>query len=170
LINPDTGPAVTGFIDWEMAGFRPLWLAAVAAGWFNNDSERFLMTDFQRCCGNDVDETPADAVVRAHFRLRLAALDEQIHRHHVQGIELRALFYACCNESGGNTEMWLEKYIDHEWPFERRGDFSIDLMAGIWERIDLQDNYMFKSLELSLRNTLTLDINRLKVSGPNRVP
>jgi hypothetical protein len=100
------------------------------------------MTDFQRSRGNHVDETPADAVVRARFRLRLAALDEWIYRHHVQEMELRALFYTCCNESGGNTEMWLEKYMDHEdheWPFERRGDFPIDLMAWIWERIDLQD-------------------------------
>ena len=91
-----------------MAGFRPSWLAAVAVGWFNDDSERFLMTDFQSSRGNHVDETPADAVVRARFRLRLAALDERIYRHHVQEMELRALFYACCNESGGNTEMWLE--------------------------------------------------------------
>jgi hypothetical protein len=28
LIDPDTG-AVTGIIDWEMAGFCPAWLAAV---------------------------------------------------------------------------------------------------------------------------------------------
>ena len=31
LIDPKTG-AITGVIDWEMAGFRPAWLAAVAAG------------------------------------------------------------------------------------------------------------------------------------------
>jgi hypothetical protein len=57
---------------------------------------------------------PVDAVVRTHFRLRLAALDERIFRHHLQGIELRALFCACCNEKGGNAEMWLEKYVDNE--------------------------------------------------------
>jgi len=84
-------------------------------------------------------KTPSDAVVRAHFRLRLAELDERIFRHHVQGIELRALFYACCNECAGNTEIWLEKYMDHEWPVKRRGDFPVDLMAWIWERIDLED-------------------------------
>jgi hypothetical protein len=67
----------------------------------------------------------------------LAALDERLLRHHVQGIELRALFYNCCNESGGNTEMWLEKYMDHEWPSKRRGKFPFDLMAWIEERIDL---------------------------------
>jgi len=122
-----------------MAGFRPAWLAAVGAGWFDDDLERFLMTDFQSCRGNHADETSADAALRAHFRLRLAALDERIFLHHLQGIELRALFYACCNEYGGNTEIWLEKYMDQEWPLERRGEFPIDLMAWIWERIELDD-------------------------------
>jgi hypothetical protein len=49
-------------------------------------------------------------MVRAHFRLRLAELDERIFRHHLQGIELRALFYACCNESEGNTG-WKSTWI-----------------------------------------------------------
>ena len=138
LIDPSTG-AVTGVIDWEMAGFRPPWLAAVGADWFDDDSERFIMTDFQSCRGNHADDTPADAVVSAHFRLRLAALDERIFRHHLQGIELRALFYACCNEFGSNTETWLEKYRDQEWSLERRGDFPIDLMACFLERLDLED-------------------------------
>ena len=44
LINPDTGE-ITGVIDWEMANFRPPWLAAVAGGWFNDDSEHFLMSE-----------------------------------------------------------------------------------------------------------------------------
>lgn len=114
LIDPGTGE-ITGIIDWEMAGFRPAWLSAVAAGWFNDDSERFLMTDDQSARGDYSEETPTDALVRAHFRLKLAELDEELFRHHLQGIELRALFYACCNEYAGNTEIWLEKYNDH-WP------------------------------------------------------
>ena len=61
LIDPDTG-AVTGLIDWEMAGFRPAWLAAVGGGWFNDDSERFLMTDFQSSRDNYAEETPADVI------------------------------------------------------------------------------------------------------------
>jgi hypothetical protein len=141
LIDPATG-AVTGVIDWEMAGFRPAWLAAIAGGWFDDDSERFLMSDFQSSRGNHADETPADAALRAHFRLRVAALDAQLFRHHLQGIELRALFYACCNECDGNTEMWLEKYKDQEWVVGRRGDFPFDLMAWIEERLDLEDRWV----------------------------
>jgi hypothetical protein len=65
------------------------------------------MTDFQsgRASGNYIDETPTDAfwLVRAHFRLELAELDEELFRHHVQGTELRALYYACCYEYPGWT-------------------------------------------------------------------
>ena len=61
LIDPDTG-AVTGLIDWEMAGFRPAWLAAVGGGWFNDDLERFLMTDFQSSRDNYAGDTPMDAI------------------------------------------------------------------------------------------------------------
>jgi hypothetical protein len=136
LVDPGTGE-ITGIIDWEMAGFRPVWLAAVGGGWFDDDSERFLMTDDQQSHGNHVDETPMDAIAHAHFRLRLAALDEELFRHHVQGCELRAFFYSCCNEYAGNTEVWLEKYSDHEWPVGRRGPFPFDLIAWIHEQIDL---------------------------------
>jgi hypothetical protein len=107
--------AITGIIDWEMAGFRPAWLSAVAAGWFNDDFDRFLMSAHQIRHGNYIDEIPTgtDALVRARFRLKLAELDEELFRHYVQGIELRALFYACCDEYPGNTQVWLGKYNEH---------------------------------------------------------
>lgn len=58
LIDPNTG-AITGVIDWEMARFRPACIAGVGGGWFDDGSERFLMTDFHCCRGNHVDETPS---------------------------------------------------------------------------------------------------------------
>jgi Phosphotransferase enzyme family len=54
LIDPDTG----AIIDWEMTGFCPAWLSVVAAGWFNDDSECFLMTDDQNVRGDYSNETP----------------------------------------------------------------------------------------------------------------
>ena len=57
LIDPDTG-VISGIVDWEMAGFRPAWLSAVAAGLFDDDSERFLMTDDQSERGNYSNEDP----------------------------------------------------------------------------------------------------------------
>lgn len=124
LIDPDTG-VITGIVDWEMAGFRPAWLSAVAAGWFNDDSECFFMNEYQGGRGNYGDD-PTDALVRAHFRLKLAELDEELFRHHLQGIEQRAFFYACCHEYSSNTELWLKKYGDHGWPTGRRGPFPFD--------------------------------------------
>ena len=144
LINPDTGE-ITGIIDWEMAGFRPPWLAAVAGGWFNDDWERFLMSEHQSSPGNYQDETPTDAVVRAQFRLRLAALDEDLYRHHLQGCELRALFYTCCNNLPGNTDAYLSKYHELVWPMARRGPFPFDYIAWwleqnkLWHKERLQE-------------------------------
>src|SRR5882762_1231291 len=62
LIDPNRG-AVTGIIDWEMAGFRSAWLAAVGGGWFDDDSAlhnvRFPTWSWQLrrrnsslCCGS----------------------------------------------------------------------------------------------------------------------
>jgi len=138
LINPDIGE-ITGVIDWEMAGFRPPCLAAATGGWFNDDSERFLMSEHQSARGDYKDETPTDTVVRAKFRLQVVAMHEDLYRHHLQGVELRAFFYTCCNEYPANTEIWLEKYKDLEWSTERRGPFPFDLTAGQWEQIELWD-------------------------------
>jgi hypothetical protein len=62
LIDPDTG-AVTGLIGWQMAGFRPAWLAAVAPGWSDNNFERFPMISDQTSRGNYTDDTPQDTIV-----------------------------------------------------------------------------------------------------------
>jgi len=61
-------------------------------------------------------------------------MDENLYRHHLQGIELRAIFNTCCNELPANTEGWLEKYKDLEWSTERRGQFPFDYMAWWWEK------------------------------------
>jgi len=138
LIDPDTGE-ITGIIDWEMAGFRPPWLAAVAGGWFNDGSERFMMSEHQTARGDYKDDTPTDAIIRAQFRLRLATMHEDLYRHYLQGIELRALFYACCNEFPGNAEGWLAKYMELEWPTKRRGPFPFDFLTWVIEKDDLRN-------------------------------
>ena len=144
LIDPDTG-AVTGLIDWEMAGSRPAWLAAVGGGWFNDDSERFLMTFEQSSRDNYAEETPTDAITRASFRLRLAALDEKLFRHYLLGLELRALFYACCYEFAGNAEGWLIKYEEHEWSVKQRGPFPFDIWAWVKERAFFEHEFVVQT-------------------------
>jgi hypothetical protein len=78
------------------------------------------MSEHQTSRGNYKGKTPADAIVRAPFRLRLAALNEDLYCHHIEGYELRALFY---------TEMYLSKYKDLEWSMAQRGPFPFDYMA-----------------------------------------
>jgi hypothetical protein len=145
LIDPDTGK-ITGVVDWEMAGFRPPWLAAVAAGWFDDDFERFLVTSDQASRGNYTDDNHQDSLIRAHFRLNLAALNENLLHHYIHGVELRAVFYACCNEYAGNTRVWLDKYQEHEWPTHRRGAFPFDYLAWLDEILDIEDQFVALSL------------------------
>jgi hypothetical protein len=66
------------------------------------------VTSDQDFRGDHVDQTPADAMVQAHFPLTLSSLDPDLFRHHLLGIELTALFYACCNEYGGNKGLIRE--------------------------------------------------------------
>ena len=144
LFNPDTG-AVTGLIDWEMAGFCPAWLAAVGGGWFDDDLDRFLMTFEQSLRDNYAEETPTDAITRASFRLRLAALDEKLFRHYLLGLELRALFYACCYEFAGNAEGWLINYEEHEWSVKQRGPFPFDIWAWVKERAFFEHEFVVQT-------------------------
>jgi hypothetical protein len=137
LVDPTTG-AVTGVIDWEMSGFRPAWLMATAPEWFNDDVDRFLMSSFQESPRNYANETPADALVRAHFRRTLASLDQDFFRHYLQGMELRAFFHSCCNVYESNTMVWLGKYMKQEWP-ARRGPFPFDYWTWIEEKLLLEE-------------------------------
>ncbi|KAF8498285.1 hypothetical protein JB92DRAFT_3125410 [Gautieria morchelliformis] len=133
LIDPETG-AITGVLDWEMAGFRPAWLAAVAGGWFDDDSERFIMSEMESERGDCRNDTPGDAITRARFRLRLAALDKSLFRHYQQGVELRALLYACRTDRYTDAYVWLGSYhMTEQWPEEQRGPLPYDFVAWLGE-------------------------------------
>ncbi|KAF8498287.1 kinase-like domain-containing protein [Gautieria morchelliformis] len=132
LIDPETG-AITGVLDWEMAGFRPAWLAAVAGGWFDDDSERFIMSEMESERGDYRNDTPGDAITRARFRLRLAALDKSLFRHYQQGVELRALLYACRTDRYMDAYVWLGSYHMTEWPEQQRGPLPYDFAEWLGE-------------------------------------
>jgi hypothetical protein len=103
LLDPKTG-AVTGIIDWEMAGFRPAWLAAAYPTWFDDDSCRFLVEDHQDEPDGYGDETEDDARLRQHFNTEIEARNQELFQHNRQGVELRAMFYNLCNQYPGNVE------------------------------------------------------------------
>jgi hypothetical protein len=88
-------------------------------------------------CGDYIGDMPTDALVCALVCLKLTELDRELF-HHLQGIKLRAFFYACCDKYAGNTEIWLRKYKDHEWPTDCRGPFPFDYMTWVCERLALE--------------------------------
>ena len=147
LIDPNTG-GVTAVIDWEMAGFCPLWLAAVATGWFNDDSELFLISDLQLLCQScrrsinwRCDSCPLP---------QLAVLDQRDLSPPPSGINLKAV-----------------ETLEYDWSSARitsgRGNFPFDLMAWINERIDLGEQV---SVQVSLmQSILSFDFNSVKANG-----
>ena len=138
LLDPDTG-AVTGIIDWEMAGFRPAWLAAAYPTWFDDDSCRFVMEDHQDSGPNGYgDETEDDAQLRQHFNTEMEARNRYLFLHNGQGVELRAIFYNLCNEFPGIVETWFEPYEMYHWDADTR-PFPFDLMQWIKDRCCLWD-------------------------------
>ena len=77
--------------------------------------------------------------------MRLATLDENLFCHYLLGLELRALFYACCNEFAGNAEIWLIKYEEHEWSVKQRGPFPFDVTAWVTERAVLEHRFVMQT-------------------------
>ncbi|GLB39087.1 hypothetical protein LshimejAT787_0602490 [Lyophyllum shimeji] len=135
LVDPSTG-RITGVVDWEMAGFRPAWLAAVSAGWFNDDARRFLMTDDMEEREGYDDESTDDTELREELRSKLKERSEELWFHNWEGVELRAIFYNLCQRVPGKAELWLQKYKQHEWP-KSRGDFPFDVMEWVREQLEL---------------------------------
>ena len=131
--------AVTGVIDWEMAGFRPAWLAAACPAWFNDDSCRFLVEDHQNGPDGYGDETEDDARLRQYFNTEMEARNQELFKHNRQGVELRAMFYNLCNQYPANVQGWLEKYEKYHWDVDTRGPFPFDLMQWIVDRLDMWD-------------------------------
>lgn len=136
LVDPSTGH-ITGLIDWEMAGFRPSWLAAVSPGWFNDDSCRFLVTDDQSDAEGYDQDTPEDAELRLYFQDQLRLGSSELYKNWFDGVELRAIFYNLCHEYAGNAEVWLEKYSEKQWPDER-GDFPFDYWGWMKAKLGVE--------------------------------
>ncbi|KIJ47733.1 hypothetical protein M422DRAFT_248739 [Sphaerobolus stellatus SS14] len=103
LIDPETG-AVTGLIDWEMAGFRPPWLAAVASEWFNDDRRHILIEggcNLSECTWRL--EGFDDQRLRAFFRMELWKNNELLYHHNVLGVEYRGFLREIMAKEEENT-------------------------------------------------------------------
>ena len=136
MVDPDSG-AITGVIDWEMAGFRPAWLCATSLTWFDDDLCRFVAEDHQHGPDGYGNDTETDTMLRQVFLAELEAHNPALLEHNRKGVELRAMFYNLCRESTGNMIGWIEKYEQYEWNVTERGQFPFEVLKWVGDQLDL---------------------------------
>jgi hypothetical protein len=138
LIDPQTG-AVTAILDWETAGFAPIWAENLASNWLNEDPERFLYGCDDP--GNFEEDTKSEASLRALFRKLLQKADPDLFVCFRGGVEFRCLLSAAADRSitdGGQTYTWLSNYYDKNyWVDQRRGPFPFDFEAWALDYWDM---------------------------------
>ena len=130
MVDPASG-AVTGLVDWEMAGFRPAWLCATSGTWFDDDSCRFLVEGNQDGPDGYGEDTETDTRLRQVFLAELEAHNPTLLEHNRKGVELRAMFYNLCNEYTSNTMLWIEKHKKYHWDVTGRGQFPFDMQRWV---------------------------------------
>ncbi|KAJ3788224.1 kinase-like domain-containing protein [Lentinula aff. detonsa] len=133
LIDPQSG-AITGIIDWEAAGFQPLWAEVLGVEWFKEDDQRFLIGS--NGPGEFKDDTaPEDIQLRAFFRHHLHRKNPDLFSCFVGGAELRAVLYAAVDDPRplGETDIFLHKYHNlGYWKEGHRGAFP----SWTWRHLD----------------------------------
>ncbi|KIJ31397.1 hypothetical protein M422DRAFT_266935 [Sphaerobolus stellatus SS14] len=131
--------AVTGIIDWEMAGFRPAWLAAVASEWFNDDRRCFATEEGRSLSECSLDNKSFyDQRLRAFFRLQMWKNNELLFRYNWSGKESRRFFGCGCNSKDWWAESRLLVYEERFWKTSRRGPFPFDITTWLLWRMEQQ--------------------------------
>lgn len=119
---------VTALLDWECAGFKPLWSDGFQRLWFNDDLRRFICRIYHpESCGGD--ESAAKVRIRVFFRTELHRSEPDLFAACLGGVEMQCLVDSSaddeweCNE----TLHWLCNY-DYEkcWNTARHGPFPWD--------------------------------------------
>lgn len=133
LVDKDTG-RITGIIDWEVAGFRPSWLAAGTGGWLLDDDCARLF--YEDTWGTMQDESAAEDELRSCFLMQITKRSAELAHHHRHGAELRAVHQVLGELMPGNVTTWLANYHDDKWNASERGAFPFDL--DLWLMADDQ--------------------------------
>jgi hypothetical protein len=148
LIDPSTGK-ITGIVDWECAGFRPLWTDVAGVGWLAEDHQRFLFgTSRPRNFANDEFhslKSGSDSCLRAFFHTELHKRNPDLFSCFLGGVEMRALLHAATDQPRpvGESEIFLRLYEETGcWDKRRRGPFPFDMNAWQWTRITLDEMEM----------------------------
>lgn len=136
LVDKDTG-RITGIIDWEIAGFRPSWLAAGTGGWLDYDScDRLFYEDtWGKTEGNSTEEDELRNYFLAHITKRIP----ELAHHRTHGAELRAIHQVLGSLMPGNVIVWMTSY-QNQWNTNERGPFPFDLESWsvaddeVWRR------------------------------------
>ena len=138
MVDPESGE-ITGLIDWEMAGFRPAWLCATSATWFDDDPCRFLVEDHQDGPNGYGEDTETDTWLRKVFLAELEEHNPTLLEHNRKGVELRVMFYNLCSDYTTNTTTWIDKYAKYHWDVTGRGQFPFDMQRWIEDIVDLDE-------------------------------
>ncbi|KAJ3793056.1 hypothetical protein GGU11DRAFT_801172 [Lentinula aff. detonsa] len=106
LIDPQSG-AINGIVDWEAAGFRPLWAEVI---------------------GDDT--APEDIQLRAFIRHHLHKKNPDLFSCFVGGPELRAVLHAAVDDPSpiGETDIFLCRY--HDLGYWKEGRREMKRVAG----------------------------------------
>lgn len=136
LLDPSTG-RVTGVIDWEVAGFRPSWLAASAGAWFNDDDNHFFMGPFQDELTRAQDESTEETDLREYFRAQVGKRGSELLHHMRYGAELRSLYSMLSYHIPSVVMVWLHRYEEQVWDVDSHGPFPFDIIAWLEEHYTL---------------------------------
>lgn len=109
LVDRNTG-RITGIIDWEVAGFRPSWLAAGAGGWLDFDSNERLF--YEDTWGKTTDDSAEEHELRSYFLAQITKRNPELTHHHTHGAELRAIHHVLGSIMPGNVTVWLTSYCE----------------------------------------------------------
>lgn len=129
LLDPNSG-AITGILDWEMAGFYPAWMAAMTRTRFNDDACRFFMVDSQRelyAGYEDADTNTRDG--RLAYEEIIRTISPEMYYYEREGAVLRAVYKHLIHIFPGNSRSWMIDYAEQHWDAERYGPFPFDLEA-----------------------------------------
>lgn len=135
LIDPEAG-TITGVVDWETAGFCPLWMTVGECCWFNEDNNRYQFG------GQDPllfeHDEPNDTALRNFFRTKMQQRDPDLFANFFWGTELRQVVAAAWDDPPpfGSGELFVNVFHRDGWSVARRGPLpwdAIDWQVKRWE-------------------------------------
>lgn len=129
LLDPSSG-AITGILDWEMAGFYPAWMAATTRTRFNDDACYFFVSfDQQELHAGYESADTNTREGRLVYEGIIRTISPEMYYYEREGAVLRAMYLHLNHIFPGNSKEWMTEFGEHQWDAERYGPFPFDLEA-----------------------------------------